>query len=147
MVKETSTMSTTTEAGEDTSGSEAKSSWLRSKIWGQPSTVSSTSIERHKAQELFRKSMQSFSLYEKSAGSSNLTNLLSIENTERNHSLEASRDNDDDVADDIAEEQDYHGETVLIQEEKHELANTTLLPNSTSVNLKDLEAESPHQPI
>ena len=91
--------------------------------------------------------MQSFSLYEKSAGSSNLTNLLSIENTERNHSLEASRDNDDDVADDIAEEQDYHGETVLIQEEKHELANTTLLPNSTSVNLKDLEAESPHQPI
>ena len=140
-------MSATNEAREDTSsGSEPKSSWLRSKIWGQPSTGSSTSVERHEAQELFRKSMQSFSLYEKSAASSssNTTDLLQ-ENIETNYDSESTRGSDDDLVDDIAEEQDYHGEIDLIEDEKHLLDNTTLLSNSTSADSKDLAVELPHQ--
>ena len=64
VVKETSDSATIVDKDENTQVSETKSSWLRSKIWGTSTSVSSAAIERKKAQELFRKSMQSFSLYE-----------------------------------------------------------------------------------
>eukprot|EP00804_Cyclotella_cryptica_P030384 CCRYP_011913-RA/>CCRYP_011913-RA protein AED:0.28 eAED:0.28 QI:1163/1/1/1/0.5/0.6/5/1307/309 len=65
VVKETSDSSTLQEGNDENSPShETKSSWFRSKIWGMSSPVSSAAMERQRAQELFRKSMQRFSLYE-----------------------------------------------------------------------------------
>lgn len=63
IVKETSDP-VSSEKDDSASISEAKSSWIRSKIWGSSSSISSAADERSRAQELFRKSMQSFSLYD-----------------------------------------------------------------------------------
>lgn len=48
---------------EEDNSMDGKSSWFRGK-WGWGSPASSAALESKKAQELFRKSMQSFSLYE-----------------------------------------------------------------------------------
>lgn len=64
VVKETSDSTTAHTQEEEEAINEAKSSsWLKSKLgWGASSTSAAT--ERQRAQELFRKNMQSFSLYE-----------------------------------------------------------------------------------
>lgn len=60
VVKETSDSS---ESNDDEDASNGKSSWFR-RGWGWGSSSSSEAMESKRAQELFRKSMQSFSLYE-----------------------------------------------------------------------------------
>jgi len=60
VVKETSDSS---ESNDDEDASNGKSSWFR-RGWGWGSSPSSEAMESKRAQELFRKSMQSFSLYE-----------------------------------------------------------------------------------
>ena len=82
VVKETSDSAPLSEDKEQSSlSSDAKSSWLRSKIWGSSPATSSAEIERKRAQETFRKSMQSFSLYEDEP------NLLDLNLKERTESL------------------------------------------------------------
>ncbi|KAL7484371.1 hypothetical protein ACHAW6_010004 [Cyclotella cf. meneghiniana] len=114
VVKETSdSASSNGEKDDNSSSSEAKSSWLRSIIWGTSSPVSSAAVERKRAQELFRKSMQSFSLYEEEPSSmdQNLShgkeplnqssNATIYQNRESNIDLEASIENND-IADDLS---------------------------------------------
>lgn len=61
VVKETSSAESSTKEGEM---DEAKASWFRG--WGR-SSLSSAAMESKRAQELFRKSMQEFSLYQEEA--------------------------------------------------------------------------------
>lgn len=60
VVKETSSASSSIKEGEATEG---KSSWIRGK-WSRGSSLSSATMDSKRAQELFRKSMQNFALYE-----------------------------------------------------------------------------------
>ncbi len=60
VVKETSESSDSNDDEDSTNG---KTSWFR-RGWGWGSSPSSEALESKRAQELFRKSMQSFSLYE-----------------------------------------------------------------------------------
>eukprot|EP00571_Detonula_confervacea_P004458 CAMPEP_0172323334 /NCGR_PEP_ID=MMETSP1058-20130122/48462_1 /TAXON_ID=83371 /ORGANISM="Detonula confervacea, Strain CCMP 353" /LENGTH=624 /DNA_ID=CAMNT_0013039305 /DNA_START=156 /DNA_END=2030 /DNA_ORIENTATION=+ len=59
VVKETSNAESSTKEGEMDEG---KASWFRGK-WGRGSSLSSAAIDSKRAQELFRRSMQQFSLY------------------------------------------------------------------------------------
>jgi hypothetical protein len=109
-VKETSDSTINEEQVENLSA-EAKTSWLRSKLWGAPPTVSSATIERKRAAKLFRKSMQSFSLYEdepskldENIGKSS-TDLVPHNSNAAIESSAASIEGND-IADDIHKSQD-----------------------------------------
>jgi hypothetical protein len=101
VVKETSDSATSNEENdENSSSSETKSSWLRSILWGTSSPVSSAAMERKRAQELFRKSMQSFSLYEEEPSSmnQNLSHGKEPLNQSSNATIHQSRESNIDLA-------------------------------------------------
>ena len=151
VVKETGDSALDEVKEESLLNSETKSSWLRNKLWGQPS-ISTATIERKNAEELFKKSMQKFSLYEHEPPSKdqndpnertslNATIYLSgDENNQTNQDLEASAIPSDYTSDVVSSDKDSVAVVV---------ADTPLQPeesDSTNVNEDTATPPSHHAP-
>lgn len=142
VVKETSDSTTPNEnIDEPSPAGEAKPSWLKSKIWGQSSAISSADVERRKAQELFRKSMQSFSLYEAEPSSMdlNLGNKETVETTTTDYG---------NTVDDNHLPTPQDEDTTLVTDVISESTNATALSSDVTVNSTESIAKvfPPDQP-